>query len=171
MININLDEGLEEIMINGDENRIIKFNTGDYNLITRANEAEKNIVKKLEPLGDVKVNSDGTAEIESLTNQLSEIDKAVKEEIDYIFNSKVSEVIFGNTSTLASNKGKFLVEIFFEAVMPVVINRIESEAKASDKRMSKHTDKYNNLSPKAKENLDKLVENTTKNVAVLEEED
>ena len=162
MININLDEGLEEIMINGDENRIIRFNPNDYNILIRADEAENNIIEKLKPLGEIKVNADGTADTENLTEQLKAIDKAVKEEINYIFNSNVSDVIFGNTSTLTSSNGEFLVEKFIKAVMPIVTERIESEARASDKRMSKHTDKYDNLSPKAKENLDKLVENTTK---------
>lgn len=162
MLNINFDEGLEEIKLNNDDNRIIKFNPADYGILTRAKDAEKTIQDKLADLKDIKVDENGDVDDDTLVEQIKFVDTTIKEQINYIFNAEVADVIFNGASSLTSVKGKFIIESFFETIMPVVTERVKEESNLSQKRVSKYTDKYDNLSKEAKENYNKLVKDTTK---------
>lgn len=153
MIKLNIEDGLEEIEINGDLNRVFKFNPADYNIIGKLSILEKDIKEEIS-----KLNLDGTDE-ESWANIL-ELDKKIKERIDDIFSSNVSKALFNGANCLLSNNGKPVIYDFFEKIAPIIKERMESEMKASEDRVSKYTAKYDN--PKAQENYDKLVKDTTK---------
>ena len=62
MENLSFDEGLKSYKINGDPNRILRFNPGDVNILTRYKEVVNNLNEIANELPDAKIKPDGTAE-------------------------------------------------------------------------------------------------------------
>ena len=60
MRSINFDDGFKSFCINGDENRVIRFNPGDLNMRVRVEEAQKRIRKWEGSLKTIELNPDGT---------------------------------------------------------------------------------------------------------------
>ncbi len=141
MQNFNLDEGYKEFTINNDPNRVIRFNPADYGIIERINEAYKEIEKISKIKEDIELRADGTPieEFAKAAEVVNKVSTTIKKQIDYIFNSDVSDVVFGKQSPLSTIKGMPLYERFLEVVMPEIKKEIESERKASEKRIEKYT--------------------------------
>ncbi|QHQ61391.1 hypothetical protein Ana3638_11915 [Anaerocolumna sedimenticola] len=142
MQNINFDDGYKEFSINGDENRVIRINPSDFGLIERFNKAIENIENELGSLStDVHLDAKGDP-IEQLKEAADEVAKAriyVNEQIDYIFNSPVSNAVFGNQSPLSSPGGIPLVERFLNVVGPIINDMIKADVKAREARIKKYT--------------------------------
>lgn len=141
MQNLNFDDGYKEFSINNDESRVIRFNPADFGILERIKIAYDEIEKATRINDDIELKADGTP-LEAI-GQAAEIVKGVsdtiKQQIDYIFNSPVSEMVFGNQSPLGMVKGVPLYERFLNAVTPVIEKEVRSEMVASQKRISKYT--------------------------------
>lgn len=116
MKNLSLDDGFESFAINGDPNRVLRFNPGDVNIMTRYKEVVENINKIAENLPDVPMNPDGTPknDIDSISEQLKAFDTSLKEQINYLLNADVYDVLFYGQSPLCcvggrAGKGKKLL--------------------------------------------------------------
>lgn len=131
------DEGFKEFNINGDPNRVIRFNPTDISIIERAQKVKKEIGEEVKRLDKLEINDD-----EAVAKAVEEVNKIIKEKINYIFGSDVSETVFGVQSPLASANGITLVERFIAAAIPVIQKEIEDEDKKSKARMSKYTERY-----------------------------
>lgn len=145
MNNLNFDDGLKEFTLNNDPNRVIRFNPSDINLLNRFNQAQKTINEeqtKIKQDITLKENGEPETEQEDYKNALEVINKTnqlIKDQIDFIFDSKVSDAVFGNQSPLSTVNGKPFFERFFIAVKPLMESEITKEQKASKKRISKYT--------------------------------
>ena len=131
------DEGFKEFNINGDPNRVIKFNPTDISIIERAQKVKKEIGEEVKKLDKLEINDD-----EAVAKAVEEVNKIIKEKINYIFGSDVSETVFGVQSPLASANGVTLAERFIAAAIPIIQKEIEDEDKKSRARMSKYTERY-----------------------------
>lgn len=140
MQNLRIDDGLKEFTINGDKNRVIRFNPADLNLLDRLDQAEKTITKTQEELEkDIKLDASGKPERKEDIEFIRKVNKLIKDQIDFIFDAEVAEVVFGNQSPLSSVKGRPFFERFFDTIKPVLEKEIIAEREASEKRMSKYT--------------------------------
>lgn len=147
MHNLNFDEGYKEFTINGDKNRVIRFNPSDIAFVERFNESVKNITKYQDKLKEIELNPDGTAQegaenYKHTAELVADSRKFINEQIDYIFGSDVSEKVFGVQSPLSSVGGKFLFERFLECVTPLMGNAMKEETKAQKKHLDKYTKVY-----------------------------
>lgn len=131
------DEGFKEFNINSDPNRVIKFNPTDISIIERAQKVKKEIGEEVKKLDKLEINDD-----EAVAKAVEEVNKIIKEKINYIFGSDVSETVFGVQSPLASANGVTLAERFIAAAIPIIQKEIEDEDKKSKARMSKYTERY-----------------------------
>lgn len=131
------DEGFKEFNINGDPNRVIRFNPTDISIIERAQKVKKEIGEEVKKLDKLEINDD-----EAVAKAVEEVNKIIKEKINYIFGSDVSEAVFGVQSPLASANGVTLAERFIAAAIPIIQKEIEDEDKKSKARMSKYTERY-----------------------------
>lgn len=131
------DEGFKEFNINGDPNRVIRFNPTDISIIERAQRVKKEIGEEVKKLDALEINDD-----EAVAKAVEEVNKIIKEKINYIFGSDVSETVFGVQSPLTSANGITLAERFIAAAIPVIQKEIEEEDKKSKARMSKYTERY-----------------------------
>lgn len=127
-----IDEGLKSFAINNDENRIIKFNPSDMSLLHRVEETLENVEKEMKKYEDKKI--DGKSE--------KEISEFICKQIDYIFNAKVSDVVFNGTSPLSTIKGIPYYVRFIDAIKPIIEEEILAERKASEEKIKKYTEKY-----------------------------
>lgn len=146
MRNISFEDGLESFTINGDDNRVIRFNPGDLNLRVRAEKALKIISEWKPSLENIKLNPDGTAVEESaeVVNTLSAFDSMLREEMNYIFNADVYDIVFAGQSPLCV-VGKdriFLFEAFLMSAMPVIEAELGTSLADSQKRVEKYTKDY-----------------------------
>lgn len=141
MQKLSFDEGYKEFSINGDENRVIRFNPSDLAIIKRLEEAKNKISESMAIKDDIELDNEGKPvdSLENYSKVISHIDNVIKEQINYIFDSDVANVVFGNQSPLANIKGKPLYERFMESVMPEIKKAVEEEAKESRKRVEKYT--------------------------------
>ena len=138
--NLDLGEEYIELTINNDENRVIRVDLSDFGMIERLNESYKKIDEFQKNHKDIKINPDGTAA--DKLNESAEILKAfntlVREQIDYILDSKVSDIAFGNKNPLSTVKGVPLYQRFLNALSPYIQKIMEKEKKESNKRVEKY---------------------------------
>lgn len=135
MRSINFDTGYKEYAINGDENRTVRINVCDVGIVRRFEETLANIEKL-----------DQRLKTEEKTSQLlADADKTVREQLDYVFGTNISEAAFGNINCLSPVGGKTLLEGFLDAVGSVIIADIKSAAQAQNitvKPVESKADKY-----------------------------
>lgn len=131
------EEGYKEFTINGDPTRVIKFNPSDISIIERAQKVRKEISEEVKSLDNLKIEDE-----EELANAVNQVNEIVKEKINYIFGSDVSDIAFGLQSPIASANGVTLAERFISAVLPIIQKEIEEEDKKSKARISKYTERY-----------------------------
>lgn len=131
MNNLEFDDGLKHLAINGDENRIITINPTDIAVIKRYNE----VIPQLDEL------SEKYKEIpqEKTVEAISELDKKAREFIDYIIGSPVSGTVFGTANCLSYAGGQTIFENFLTAYMNYMTPAIKSEYEKSKKRIEKYT--------------------------------
>ena len=138
--NLDLGEEYVELTINNDEDRKIRVDLSDFGMIERLNESYKKIDEFQNSHNDVKISPDGTAA--DKLNESAEILKAfntlVREQIDYILDSKVSDIVFGNKNPLSTVKGVPLYERFLNALKPYIEKIAKREKEESDKRVQKY---------------------------------
>lgn len=142
MQNLRFDDGFKEFTVNGDKNRIVRFNPADINLLDRFDQAVKTIEieqNKLKEDIELKENGEAIEESEEALEVIRRANKLIKDQIDFIFDSKVSEVIFGNQSPMSTVNGRPLFERVFDAIKPILEKEIVSEQEASQKRINKYT--------------------------------
>lgn len=143
MQNIKFDDGYKEFTINGDPNKVIRFDPTDFAIIERFNTAMKNIEKSTEEMEDVVLDGKGDPadELETSANTVAKVNEYIRGQIDYIFDSPVAEIVFGNKSPLATSKGIPLFERFITAALSVIEKEVKAEMRASEKRVDKYTSK------------------------------
>lgn len=142
---IQLDDLREEIIIQNKHKKVIGkvyIRSDDYNILNRAKEAEKNIEKAIKEAE--QATSEAGDEQDDIIAVITDIDKKIKEEIDYLFDYPVSKEVFGNTHCLSTRNGKYFVENFLDSIMPVIEQTVTKEVASSQRRMDKYLKEYTN---------------------------
>lgn len=124
----------ERFTINGDQNKYIEFNPSDPNIVTRFEEASKTIKKAQTQFENITESN--------VLDAIRALDNLIRQQIDYIFDYPVSEVVFGNTSSFSTCNGIPYYERFLNAIMPIIENAVKKEGQKSKARISKYTEKY-----------------------------
>jgi len=129
---------------NGDDIRDLYLNLSDLNIITRFKE-KYSTLQELESKAFSSMATSSDDDIEkllSLGDTLKEIDTEMRNCIDYIFDSNVSEVCapFGSMYDIVD--GEMRCEHIVGAVSGLYESNIQAETKKLESRLKKHTDKY-----------------------------
>ena len=132
---LTLDRGLKSYDIedaDGTTLGTIYVNPADLGLPARMEEARKAVQTLADSLG-----KDVDAE------KISDIDRQIKEQVNYIFGCDASAVFFKGISALAMcDDGAMVLEKVFAAIAPIIADAVGSAIKASEQRMKKHTAVY-----------------------------
>ena len=98
--------------------------------------------KKTNDFVNVDDNTPVEEQLEQFSDVLKEIDSKMREYVDYIFDSNVSEVCVPTGSMYAPHNGKFRYEHITETLGQLYSNKIGDEAKLLSKRLREKTKKY-----------------------------
>lgn len=138
--------------IDGDDNRILELNTSDLNILARLKESYPKLIKiadnAFKNLPEVNGNvenydfmtDEATTEV---INSLAQADKEMRELVDYIFNSNVSEMCAPDGSMYDPINGKFRFEHIMDTLANLYETDVAGEMTKVSNRVKKHTDKYN----------------------------
>lgn len=134
----------ERFRINGDNSKILELNTSDANIITRL---EKGYTELSRLAAEVQKMDFGEGEstdqeFKKLSKNLKTIDDKMREQIDYIFDSNVSEVCAGNASMIDPINGKFRWEHIIEAIGNLYADSFNSEFAKMKAKIGNRTKKY-----------------------------
>lgn len=135
MQSINFNTGYKEYIINNDKNNKIRINISDMNIPQRAGECKS----FFDEMADRYKNENRQMTAE----ELSDLDKQVREKINYAFGSDICTPAFGNINCMSPVEGgKMLFEAFFEVLMPVVEADMKAAAQAQAVHIKDKTNKY-----------------------------
>lgn len=136
--------------IDGDDSRILELNTSDLNILARLKDAYPKLIAIADnafkdlPQVDTSeevdfINSTETAE---LIDSLKKADSEMRELVDYIFDSNVSEVCAPSGSMYDPINGQFRFEHIITVLAQLYETDVEKEMNAVAARVKKHTAKY-----------------------------
>ena len=135
----------QKFRINGDNDKILELNTSDMGLITRLEESYPKLIKlqeKVVTIADTDDNTDEMGMLSSAASKLREIDNDMRETLDYIFQSNVSETCGSDGSMYDPIDGEFRYEHIITTLLKLYENNMEREFEKMKQRIDKHTSKY-----------------------------
>ena len=147
LIDINIG-GIEKkrFRINGDDNKILELNTSDLNIASRFSEAypaliecEKQVTELQESANE---DTDELGSISMFSEKLKGIDTKMKELMDFIFDSNVSEICAGKGSMYDPLDGYMRYEVIIDRLSDLYTDNLGKEMKKVQSRMKTHTAKY-----------------------------
>ena len=134
-----------KIRINGDQTRILELDLSDMGIVGRLKTAYKDLQalsKKVAALGD-DLDKETTEEtLEVMDSKLKALDAEMRQKIDYLFNSNVSEVCLPDGTMYDPWEGEFMYEHIIESLAKLYENNLDAEFEKIKKRVDKHTRKY-----------------------------
>ncbi len=125
MEHIKFETGVREYIINNDKNCVIRFSPTDIGLTFRIKETIKKIDEIMKNTGESP-------------EERVRADKDVRSLIDYLFDAKISDKIFGTTNCLSYSGGQMIVINFLEAVLPVVQKEAKEQIRLANERIKKY---------------------------------
>lgn len=138
IIDIEIKESpKKKFRINGDSSKILELNVSDINIVSRLQKGYDKLQKLMSEVANVDVD-----DIDNMSDALSKIDKAMREQLDYIFDSNVSEVCGKNGNMYEPYQGMFRYEHIIDGLTKLYTNNLNEEFKTIRKRIEKHTGKY-----------------------------
>lgn len=135
----------KKFRVDGDNNRILELNTSDAGIVVRLNK----LYPKMKTLGDklaVKISEQSNVtdeeELSVIANAIMELDNEIRELLDELFDSNVSEICIPEGTTVDPFNGEFRFETIINKLSKLYENNLTSEFAKMKKNVSKHTAKY-----------------------------
>lgn len=142
-MNINFDDGIEEITINNDKNRVLKVNVRDIGILDRVQHVADNFQNQIKTLGEeLIITSDGEATVPEIAETVRRINQEMRTEFDSIFYEGASEIVFGKQNPLSMSNGNTIFNNFMTAFAEYIKPFIEKETKKMQKNIEKYRKAY-----------------------------
>lgn len=136
----------KKFRIDGDDNRILELNVSDLGIFSRFQEAYPKLdelaTKAVFELPDSSTVPEGEDVQQVYNKKLKQIDEEMRESLDYIFDSNVSEMCAPFGSMFDPIGGKLRFEYILDVMSNLYENNFNAEVKQMSQRMKKHTAKY-----------------------------
>lgn len=144
---INLDLSpirKKRIAINGDESRILELNTSDLNITNRLSEAYPKLTELAHQISTLVMpeTEDDVADLKAAADAWKAIDDEMRNLMDYIFDSNVSEMCAPSGSMYDPINGKLRFEWLIDILSDLYERELQAEFNKVTKRIEKHTNKY-----------------------------
>ena len=147
---IDVDLGFVEkkkFRINGDYNRMLELNVSDLNVFSRLktaypklNDLLKEAQQKITSIPDDPENKGESLNI--LADRLDEIDKKMRDLIDYIFDTNASEICAPSGNMFDPVEGQWRFERILDRLTSLYTNGLHSEFDKVKANIEKKTSKY-----------------------------
>lgn len=142
-MNINFDDGIEEITINNDKNRVLRVNVRDIGILDRVQHVADNFQNQIKTLGEeLTITSDGEATVPEIAETVRKINDEMRTEFDSIFYDGASEIVFGKQNPLSMSNGNTIFNNFMTAFAEYIKPFIEKETKKMQKNIEKYRKAY-----------------------------
>ena len=142
-MNINFDDGIEEITINNDKNRVLRVNVRDIGILDRVQHVADNFQNQIKTLGqELTITSDGEATVPEIAETVRRINQEMRTEFDSIFYEGASEIVFGKQNPLSMSNGNTIFNNFMTAFAEYIKPFIEKETKKMQKNIEKYRKAY-----------------------------
>lgn len=131
--------------INGDNSKILELNVSDMGIVSRLNDSYPKLMSLQDKVAALANMNEGVDDMELLSttaSKLTEIDGEMRETIDFIFQSNVSEICGSEGSMYDPIEGTFRYEHIISTLVKLYENNLDAEFKKMKERVSKHTAKY-----------------------------
>ena len=137
VVDISL-EGIQKtrFRINGRNDCIIELNISDLGISGRLEKGLKKLQDEMTSISNIADDD------EQLSDKLLEADKHMREYIDFIFDSPVSEVLGKGGTMYDPINGEFRYEKIIDGLTKLYKDNLNAEYKKINMRIKKHTDKY-----------------------------
>lgn len=133
----------KRIRVNGDFNKMIELNLSDMFIGKRLQEEYQKLKTYMEEVVQLSKDPDNSDEsLLALSDQLTDIDKKMRECIDTIFDYPVCEVIAPDGSMYDPFNGTFRYEYILNALTSYYESNLNSEYKKLKANVNKATSKY-----------------------------
>lgn len=146
---IDIDLGFVEkkkFRISGDYNRMLELNVSDLNIATRLKEGYpklKNLMAEVQQrMGKISDDLDDEELLDKLSNDLSEIDRKMREIIDYIFDTNASEICAPSGNMFDPVGGQWRFERIIDKLTQLYTNGLYAEFNKIKANVEKKTSKY-----------------------------
>ena len=127
----------KKFRLDRDDNRVIELDTSDITVISRLEEIYPKMLKLVE---DAQL-EDGQEPEDTLTT-LMNINKKMKEFLNYAFDSDVADKACPHGTLFDPINGKFRFEYIMEKLLALYDENFTNEFKLMQNRVNKHTAKY-----------------------------
>lgn len=135
----------KKFRINGDNTKILELNVSDMGIVSRLDESYPKLMElqdKVASLAEISDGEDDREVLSSTAKRLNEIDKEMRELLDFIFQSNVSEICGSEGSMYDPINGTFRYEHIISTLTKLYENNLNSEFKKMKANINKHTSKY-----------------------------
>ena len=121
-----------KIRIGGDQTRIIELNLSDMGIIDRFTTASKNLHKLADEVSGlsevvIKEGEDNEDALNDISSKLHELDQKMRKEIDFLFDSPVSDVCVPDGTMYDPHDGQFTFEYVIEALVKLYADTVKDE--------------------------------------------
>lgn len=148
---VNFDGGIKGVVDDGTqaipiENKFgkkictIYIRPGDYSIIDRYKQVENALPGIVEPLKNMGINNDGTAEFEKDWELLKSVERDLYTQLNYLFDMDEAAQIFENRNPFSSVRGTFFCEIIIEVIGDIIANGVQAESEQVQRRTEKYLD-------------------------------
>lgn len=139
----------KKFRINGDNDRVLELNISDLNIFSRFTEGYPKLQQLLKDAQE-QVNAisfsdseeDDGSSLTKIADVLTDIDKKMRAQLDYIFDSNVSEICAPSGNMFDPVNGEFRFEHIINVVAGLYTNGLSKELDSLKKKTAKHTSKY-----------------------------
>lgn len=135
----------------GKSGKVFYMDFNDTNFPVRLQEARKDIADFLEnkqqelnikDLSDAEPKERTFEEIENILNYKKDVEKFIREKINYMFGYEVCDDVFGLASVISvTPKGEYYFDNFLNCVLPLVEKEYGIRIKATNERVQAYLDK------------------------------
>lgn len=138
MSKLKLNTGVKMYEIEDENGKMlgtISIYPNDFNIAKRAKEAQTKITEYIDEAERLANQSEDEA-----IEQITTLDEQIKVQLDYLFNSNVSETVFNGLHCLnVTQGGKYFIENFLDMIIPVINSEMDKSIHKSQQRVNKYT--------------------------------
>lgn len=96
----------------------------------------------IEDIGELQAKEHSVEEIEKTVAISNEIDRYIKNKVNFIFGYDISATVFGIASSVSvTRNGDYYFDSFLNSVLPLVEREYQVRIKATNERIKKYTDR------------------------------
>ena len=140
----SLDDGTKEITVVNPYGQVIaemlkrRVVVGDVSIYDRYKALMDDFDSIMQPMADIGVNNDGTANSDAEWAVLKQVEDEIKKRINALLDSNDADGLFATRSPFSSVNGVFYVENVLTVLGKIIAQTIAEESKMSQDRVKKH---------------------------------